>query len=536
MHILKLSDNKFVQRSLAKEAEDRNPRFTSPSGSDLSELRHLADKRVRKSQLFAPNADGSYEPVTFQCPQTGRRIYGWLVGVQPNGDARVELGNDTFAIIEPSEIRRIGQKENREAIQAKLRAVIGQVATDTNGVRADFCETQSLLPISVHDETMKLLSLSYAASIGMPTDEEVTAYVQRNYPDTEIVESDATMPGRISVMLHFGAKDESAIEEVDKTAAWPFTQGKPKPDIQPGDAARAILSSNDDRLLGQVIKTYFDNGGASAVAKYKGPFNTESLIVAAIPVIQRASPQLYRQISELAIGESVRPPMSPPQADKPESQEKSQNTSLGDLDPFGKEFETDPTEVGAPASTNPPVGPGSPQHVGPVEKPMSTPPTGVTQPAGGWPLPGLPKKSHTEHQASHHVARRAAVFQERKLVPAPLPYAEDVSHLTSQGLPPALTDVWKEMKLDRLGRRGDYVFGRVSWDPKVMEGRTDYAIKISIMHFVGAKAGSSAQGRDFGIIGKVYVSEINKKKGEALVQFASEHKGPATMVTQTESA
>src|SRR5687767_1107408 len=101
---MKLSDSRFIGRSIARS----NPTpAQSVEPSELGVLRGYGDRTHRDASVLLPNAEEKYEPVSFVDPQFGRRVYGWLVGVDANGDARVEIGDGEYACVPPKQIRRV---------------------------------------------------------------------------------------------------------------------------------------------------------------------------------------------------------------------------------------------------------------------------------------------------------------------------------------------------------------------------------------------------------------------------------------------
>lgn len=522
----KLSDHKFIARSLERSTPKKIER---PDPADLAALRGVAEKARREAQHLVPGLDGSYEPVSFAHPHNGRRIYGWLVAVDSDGNARVEIGDGEYACVPPHELRRLGAREDRAKIQAELRRSIGQVSMETNGVRADLYETTSMVPLS-GDDTLQLLSLGYSTSFGMPTGDELAAFVDRFHPTACIVEVDANMPGRVGLALQFdaaaheaemGAAHGGEVQEVldpaevseeaehkqgaSKQAIWPFG-GRNKaapttPQTSSQDLVNALTESQNSEMAEKVIKTYIDNGGARFLSSLDRSFNRETLFAAALPVIQRMNPSLYREIAKASVAAPQAAPPQPQAPSQPQGVQSPEGVNVGKADPFAD-----------------------------VQQEQED------------------AKFQQQFQQYMNASKRSALFERKtadklsdsagsptiESAPSPTEPKPNFTRMTQHGLPPSMTDIFNTMKMHRFARRGDYVMARVEWDPAALKGRTANAVKNMVMTFVKAKAGSTRQGANFGVIGKVYVLSLDEKKGQAEVQFASENAGPAPMAVVTE--
>lgn len=684
---MRFDDSKYLAQSVERSRVKLAERV---SGDDLSSIRGIGEAKRREVQALLPDAEGCYEPVTFQHPATGRKVYGWLVAVDGDGNAQVEVGDGEYAVIPPTEIRRLGHKEDRAKIQADLKRVMGTFSTETDGlgVRADFQERSSLTPLSADDETLKLLTLSYAATLGDPTEAEVSAYVARFYPTAEIVDSDGSMPGRIGIAIRIaddraaemGAAHGGEVQEVldpedvvdteadpghshdqvgevvggghTKEAIWPFN--KQTPQVSAGEAAKELAESRNESLIEQVMKVFMDNGGGRAFARSQGGITLPQALAMAMPVVKRADPGLWGKLSQMTLANmSARPaqpendananpgraapgnslgnptapttPVPPQDPNAPSTEDQSSafgapgpqmsevmdeaqqlpgsspGNQLGQPQkPFKPNLNPQPPQMHAsagrhadlrtktsqvaPGQPGQPGQPGSqmqnavqqlqqsqpgvgnqpntqvPQQ-GPFEPNLSgAPPSGtgpLVQPMyarpqygadTGAPAPGVSsaegvnvtsEKGGTSRSAAvikpttMEAARRSALFGDAT-PPSEKRVEQGYSHLTSQGLPPSMTEIFNTMKVWKFARRGDYVFAEVQWAPSAMHGRTAHAVMNTVKTFVVAKCGAMRQGANFGIMGKVYVLELDQDKGTAKIQFASEFQGPATTVVRTE--
>lgn len=322
---LKLSDQRFLDESIERARPKTAERL---DGDTLSSLKGIADHSRRESKALLPTAEGEYEPVSFTNPGDGRRVYGWLVAVTSDGEARVEIGDGEYAIVPPTELRRVGQKENREKIQADLRRAIGQVSLTDDGVRADMHETVSPMPIGQIDASGKevhLLSLGYSTSYGHPSQFEISSYVQRFHPTASILEIDSAMPGRIGVAVRLadhdvvaehdveaemGAAHGGEVEEVLDPADVEKDDGHEKeaqmfgkkPDISAAEAAKALAGMGQKDLVDKALRTFFQNGGAGVFIKNPTvSANLTSLLAMAMPTVKRADPGLWRTIAQKAV-------------------------------------------------------------------------------------------------------------------------------------------------------------------------------------------------------------------------------------------
>jgi len=615
---MQFSDSKYLERAFATSKVNPIQRV---NGDILSSLRGVGDAKRRAAQALLPDAEGNYEPVTFQHPENGRRMYGWLVAVDSNGDARVEVGDGEFAVVPPSEIRRLGQKEDRAKIQAQLRRAIGQVSTDGLGIRADIHEVSS--PSSLgDDETLKLLTLSYAATLGAPTEEEVSAYVQRFYPNASIVEADGSMPGRIGVAIRSFEEDRTAevsvdaemgaahggeVEEVldpsdvvdssakplsdpdakshrdastaiddtstaiDYAAPTMFQRdaifgigNKKTPNVSAGDVAKTLAQNRNEGFIEQAMKVFMDNGGGRAFVRSQGSLSLPQVLAMAMPIVKRADPKLWNQLAAYTMKSMAGQPA--PAQEQPEQpfgmagpqmqqvMKPAQTTPSGVAVPDVQELanqqmqeheQMESGEVPSPTAPASPAGMAPGNNVGQKPDPYNL---SASPPGGTGPLTGPAATPYQDPYANTGYAqgvtspegvnvggaagmkqgtsKRAAVFDNAQ-PPSEKRVEQGYSHLTSQGLPPSMTEIFNTMKVHRFARRGDYVMARVEWEPDCMHGRTAHAVMNTVKTFVVAKCGAMRQGANFGIMGKVYVLKLDQAKGVAEVQFASEFPGPS---------
>lgn len=564
--------------------------------SDLTQLRGALNPKHRVHGLLQ-NADKDYEPVWFVHPGSGRRINGWLVAVDGDGNGRVEVGDGEYAIVTPDDIHRVGEREDRVKLQARLRRVIGQVQVEEDGLRADFNESSSLYPL---DNDVYLCTLRYATTIGVPSDDEISLYIERHYKDAKVVEIDNSMPGRVGLVLHMakldldnppweqkkpGAAEEEEKEDGEKEAdiekvAAGFWDNAPRVDTP--EAAEALMKHGGQRLVAEVLRSYMEQGGAEAVAKTGKNFNTQSLLRAAMPVVQRSNPRLWKQVAQVVNQNStpqVPNPNSPvpnptpgaPQQSvqnpaQPGAVQNNSGMSQQQMDDVVNKSITAPNpnmqddmdsivnqSVNTPAPT-PQVSPGaqssSPAGMAPEQaKQMvdsgeaSSWPDSVKQkmmeelmggnaklspPAGGGASQGgvmSPEGVNVGPKKSS----RSVVFGTKtaaKQMPEP-------KHETLKDIPPTAFAAQRTMVMNKMARRGDYIVANVEWDPKVFSAATEYFVKNAVVSFVNQRTTATTEGANFGITGRIRILAFDLKKGKAQVSFSSEHQGPAALEVVT---
>jgi len=206
---MKLSDSKFIKRSMEERTVVKErERFHA---DDASALRGIFDKHHREARMMFPEASGSYEAVSFQDPDTGIRRYGYIIGKGQEGTTRVELGDGEYMDVPHDELRRLGSERNSSHLKMQLRAAFGRVSTETNGVRADMHDR--FAPLSVDpSNSIELLSVGYASSVGMPSDNEIRSYVSRFHPTAKLLDVDDSMPGLLGLSVQRVAEHEVEAE------------------------------------------------------------------------------------------------------------------------------------------------------------------------------------------------------------------------------------------------------------------------------------------------------------------------------------
>lgn len=614
---LRLSDQKFIAQSRESREERKASVRSAPTADELMKLRGLADSSHREAQILLGGADGEYEPVYFLHPETGRRVYGWLVSVEEDGNGRVEIGGGEYALVPPNEVRRIGSKQERESVRQELRRVIGKVAIEQNdrGVRADIHETMSAMPLGLDGDHVYLLNLAYATAMGVPNDEEIRNWVKRFHPTASIVEMDDSMPGRLAVAVveaeMDGAVGGEVLETLDPSAdiekearggsaaKGPFdrTSGPmdwlqnvnrkinpwSAPEVGLEEAARHLMSTGQNKLIQDIIKIYMRNGGARAITSTGGKFNTERILGAALDVLKRVKPALWKEIAQEAVeagaGRSLDQSKPPVETVTPESVPTAPSSIGGPTSiPDTLEFEDDPLEfeedthpvnesdildttndsmseidtgvlehepeVGFPGAVdlgNPnEVGPEGPQHIGPptskatreqAEAYIAAHPilskvrkdwAAYNQAISDLMTNGIPRKQSMKRTTAFEA--KAAPRSKRAYV------FESAKDLQRHNLPPSAHELHAGMKMHKMARRGDYIVGTVEWDASMTKTMSEDQMKGAVVTFVQRVANDQSRGCYFGAIGKIRVIALNAKKGTANVQFATEMTGNVPLI------
>lgn len=619
---MKYSNDKFVKAMMNRQ----KPKSQEPiTGFDLSRARDIADPQRRMARLAVPELVEDFEPVSFHHPEENRLVHGWLVAVDGAGNARVEYDQGEYAVVPPSELIRIASQEEQAAAHEELRRKIGQVVSLREGIRADI-HTTSIADVGDGEE---VVSLSFSASMEAPNREEIAAYLAFNHPTAsirEIHQIEQMMPGRIAVLVSAETKeaemgpavggtvtetlDPEDVMETDtesevmvpepghvdvdgvgvdakkashtlsrvtvkattpRTAANWF--GEPNSqNLSPADAANSLMQAKDQDLTERVLESYLKQGGAAAIAKTRGKFDTRLLLEAAIPVVQRSDPRLWKQVvsqstqgligQEKPIG-TYQKPKSPSEGNKPVQNTKPTNSdenmwSEQGIDQAFEGLNEQPASTVAPQTTPSATTPQAPQTPqtstalpqssmsrqqaetalakspdtakiqGPVREQlikrlmdglMDEDDAGATQPGVS-----SPEAVNVGPKMGSRKTSRAVAVNEMASADS---LHKEASSLLDHGLPPALKEIWKDMSLTGFARRGDYTVASMSWDPKVLASMSEWAVKDTIRTFVNAKCGIRAQGMDFGVLGRVYFDDFSKDKGTATVRFSSQLVGPS---------
>lgn len=576
---LRLTDETFMLESLQKESSVRNPLGdgTGVEGSDLAGLRGALPGRVGGF-----SATDAYEPVSFMHPDSNQLVHGWLVQAMADGTAKVEIGDGEFALVPPEEIRRYGSKQDAEQVRAQLSEII----SPKRQFRADLQETGDPVPLGGRAH---LLTLQYSTVLGNPSDDDLLGYVAKFYPTVELLDADFSMPGRVALALAEKSAEMSAEdagddvietldpEDVKKEAstrvaappmsnppgsgppAGPAVSGQagaylgyraPK-DLSPKDAAKAVMGKTD--VVNRALKIYFAEDGGKYLASVTGPYNTERLLAAAMPVVKRRDPGFWKQIAQMVPAptpETMNPQATPPIAGQPA--------------PTGQAAPTDPSNPMAPKPmpAMPPAvqqafeqlknAPGMekvPDHLlvdmanQKVRAPGSLPSPAIPNQDPSNPVQGTnpvhvgPKTSNK--RASVFVSKkpvvthsRAAAFEAQYDKKPTYPEANDSKHFTDNGLPASAWHANLKMKMNRMGRRGDYVMARVEFDPK--DFPDDANCKWAVQSFVTRQLNKGEAYASFGVTGPVHILSLDTKKGTAQVRFATLQAGAVPLET-TES-
>lgn len=512
---------------------DLHPAQTAaPRADELARLRGWGDRRNRHDASILAVADDQYEPVSFTHPESGRRVYGYLVAAEANGDARIDLGDDTYAIVPKDEIRRIGDRQDRDWIRANLKNALPQFSSDEDGVRADLRVAGALVPVGDDFTT----SIAYSTTSGRPAVSDLLKFAEKQWPDYEISDIDEAFPGRVGVILRpveaaDGVVGGEVLETLDpedvieerKTAAPLNTQRSTSEWV---DSILHGMDSNPslEKLAASAVNHYLANGGTSALLRSGSKVDIKQLLRAAIPMVAKNDPKgLWRKISN----EVMKGPQGLDPRTAPQPPQSPFSTSPAPGQPTSGPVQTSTTTPGQPAApgfaTMPPgqqtTAPGLATQVQPGQ------PT-VTMPGVQPPRPGGGGETVQNPTAAVKTAAKSKAFEKRPLV-----------DMAKYNLPMSPKQVMGSMYFARLVKSGDYMVGTVKWDKKLLSGASEQTAKNAVIDFVRTKASLAPGGtQDLGWLGRVHLTSY--KPGEAHVQFQAEHQGaaPTQVVAPTENA
>lgn len=526
---LKLSDDKFIRQALAERTEvNLAPTLENV---DVSALRGLGDRSGtslsatlgRSVQASARGDAQKYEPVSFTNPENGRRVYGWLVEATHSGLARVEMGQGEYALVEPSELKRLGKnKKAAKDLKEKLRAVLSTFGNDADGVRADFHVAAGLIPVNGASEDELngdyAAQLSYAATVGQPTAMELHAFTSAEFPGGQVTEVDMSMPGKVGLVLRFADEREAEFESAsggevletldpeedvkEEKEPWqkPWEKDKiasiwsdAEPQVRTAQAVRTVrdfahaLTSKPagHEVSQQLINSALTKGDPDAQAR---------MLQVAIPTVQRSDPALWTNASNWAVRQNIVP--------APKQVGVNKVTPVQPEQPYAQD----------PGNYQNQQNPGQAPQVAPT--PSGEQADRLRQ------LPGAPLRPM-------NASKRVAAFDKAS---APVPLQE-------YNLPASQREIMKSMHFSRLAKRGAYIVGTVKWDSKLFKNAPDGAAKQAVISFVKSYATRGPGGaQDLGLIGRVHVTKCGPSSAEVQFQASGIGSTPSEVVKPGEPA
>ena len=309
-----------------------------------------------------------------------------------------------------------------------------------------------------------------------------------------------------------------------------------KPDY--GVMAKTIAESGKHDLIGKALTSYINQGGARALAGTTKGYTTKTLLEAALPVVQRSDESFWKELVELANVYGAQSPASP----------------------------TAPKAPSSPASPTAPKSPSSPSSpTAPSDTAVDTnaPPDTAAEDVSDSMIEGASSISH--HDTKALSAKIEALIGEAEKLegPAKTQKYQEAQRLKQQldnlqngkgasmktarfksslsksaaaktagpmhtalGIAPPALEAHRAFSMKKMARRGDYVFAKVSWERGHFDHMNDLYVENAIRAFVTKECGSHKQGQDFGLIGKVYVRNVDISKRTADIQFSSLQEGP----------
>lgn len=564
---MQFSDSKYIAQSTARAATPV-ARPLAPTGDELVALRGIGDRNARHTASIFASTEGEYEPVSFMHPEVpGRRVYGWLVAVEHDGNARVEIGDGEYALVPPDQLRRIGNHAERTLVQDELRRVIGAFSRDADGIRADFRPTGELIPTGPEEQGDYITALTYAASIGRPTPQEVDNYVAHVYPGARIMEADDLMPGRIGLALHFESTVDTTaemdaqvggnvIETLDPSGADDAPDGariadrtaqmnsqRSSSEIAELLAHGARSHSEARQMAARAIEHYITNGGAEAIVRSGSRFGPMEILQAALPMVARGDPGLWRDISKYALRSGQIDTRTPSAPSTNQSAPSVQSNQPGQ-----------PTQGPAPLSSPTPLS----QQQTQIGQQPTAPFTPVTDPTRTMLHPNIqqgvqdfneqfPQLRPSTKPAGEQLQNPIDTDQQRQIEELAKGLNNPVASMKSKrasafdkvanpmakyNMGPSAGELSRSMHFTRLVKRGDYIVGTVEWNPELFATSARSSVPHAITSFVkGQAALAPGRAQDFGFIGRVHITAIDERKGEAEVQFQSLTGGAAPIET-----
>lgn len=190
---MKFSDSKFLTET---------PVETNPYRSSIdvkAALRGIAHKGPSVRGVGV-DTNGSPEYVSYIEPDAQIRRYGWLVGQDTEGVARIEIADGAYAHV-PIEYVDRHQANKVEDVRESVKAALGNESSvgTVRPIRADLHETRDGHVGSSGDISV---SLAYQSTLGAPSEDEVMTYVAARYPGARVLDAEFKRDGLVGLMLH----------------------------------------------------------------------------------------------------------------------------------------------------------------------------------------------------------------------------------------------------------------------------------------------------------------------------------------------
>lgn len=526
---LQLTDDKFITQSIERDVarleriagrDEEEPYWLD----DYSKLQGSFDKRTQKLSASAKPEAKSYEAVYFVEPRSGRHVYGSLVAVDHEGNARIAVGDGTYAVVGPNEVRRFS-KESKDEAARQISAVLGQIEAE----RTDLHVTSEPSDIGRGEY---VLSLGFSYNYGEPSEKDLERFARSNYDFKEIVEIDRTMPGRVAMVVGLDPDAEVAVDEIltrelvasDSKEAGMQSGGEVIEELDPEDlpekeaviqkkapekksvkskraqtspyhsnsqsAAFAAAASTlaewlvqkDPAAAKHAIKEFLARGGGDETLvknsdKYVRPLD---LVRMGLEVMKMTSKNDYDRLVQKAAEHPLQVSVSPPQQTQQQTQQQApaqtqQVPDFGDL-----QFTDD-----------------------------------SAQPARGQ-TPGVSPLLYQSGPRSQRQGKKKDNWRDKNL-------PDDVKQ--SAGDWQQAGKLYESMKLTITSRRGGWVIGKVEFDPKFLpDEMPDRALKMSAESFVHTY--TTTYSSVHGAVGGVTVTSLDRKRGVAKIRFFADTGGP----------
>lgn len=539
---LELNDDKFLTKAFSRSAATDND-WEEHYGQLYGSFTGAKARRLQASLSHEPPPSKSdVDAVYFVEPRTGRQVHGALIGVDPDGNGRVAIGDGTYAIVGPNEIHRISDKEQRRVAAEAISRVLGEIDAE----RTDLHVTSDP---SDAGQGEYILSFGYSYNYGEPTRKDLEKFARRHFDFDEIVEIDTTLPGKAAMIVtlpnetsrvaelvdaeleHSAGMQSLSTSEVEEvldpaelediregddeededndghlpqsTKRGDFHKHAPKSTTKNAagvmDWLRKITSpanpkvdtsnvkmdelaawtvKNNKDLTRRILELYTTGGGGTALAKNFADAAAAGRTVVEIPLLLKTVIEAFPagRRNEFAAA-AIKAGFVPSGAQQPGQQQQNEGDPNAEMElvlqdtgqqDLSKQF---PGMRWANKRDRRKVGKSDWRTK--VEL-AGTTNTDAKQKAGDWQMPGK---------------------------------------------------LYESMKLTISSRRGNWIIGKVEWNPKFApEELPDHALKMSAQTFVHTY--TTTYNRLHGAVSSVEVTNLDRKKGLAKIRFYADTAGP----------
>lgn len=533
-------------------------------------------RRLRASMAEhhgAPKAS-DVDAVYFVEPRTGRQVHGALVSVDIDGNGRIAIGDGTYAIVGPNEIQRYENPMQRKAAAEAVSRVLGEI----DAARTDLHVTSEP---SDAGQGEYILSFGYSYNYGEPTKRDLEKFARTMYEFDEIVDIDTTLPGKAAMIVtlpdlekraaddagfdleraanmdhaaDMQSRSTSALEEVldpeslgvrdmgvrdmgddedeDDDGHLPHSAGREFERVQkrkPGkttttkadfhkhgpktaagvmdwlrkttsptsapnvdassvkmDELAAWTVKNNKDMTRRILELYITGGGGTALAKNFADAGAAGRTVVEIPLLVKTVLEAFpagrkNEFIAAAVKSGFAPSGAQQQQQPAQQQQQPAQQTQNEGDPNAAQ----PQDVG----------------VKPIRRTMEADPRSQK-------TAGRRKVGKSDWRTKVELAGTTNTDAKQKAGDWQMP-----------------GKLYESMKLTISSRRGNWVIGKVEWNPKFApEELPDHALKMSAQTFVHTY--TTTYNRLHGAVSSVEVTSLDRKKGLAKIRFYADTAGP----------